>query len=106
MEFSHFKSPGTAGEKHDRGVRWQFRFTQEAVPGHCCRLCNFSTEVCVLSYRDGSLITNNSSSHCAYCFLSSWNIKILWHCFLILRFPTDSQNAAVSVFLSLSVVHI
>lgn len=75
MEFSHFNSLLAQQEKSMMGVGWQFRFTQEAVPGHCCRLCNFSTEVCVLSYRDGSLITNNSSSHCAYRFLSSWNIR-------------------------------
>lgn len=88
---------GTAGGKHDGVLACQFRFTQAAAPGHCCWWCNFTTEVCVLSYRDGSLTTRNSSSHCVSCFLNSLTMKSLWHCFLTLRFPAESQNAAVPI---------
>jgi len=65
------QSVGTAGAKHNGGCGWQCRFTQAAAPGHCCRLSNFNTEVCVLRYRDGSLTTNNSSSQYTSCFLNS-----------------------------------
>lgn len=92
------QSFGTAGGKQDGGFGWQFRFTQAAAPGHCCWWGNFTTEVCVLNYRDGSLTTRNSSSHCVSCFLNSLTTKSLWHCFLRLRFPAESQNAAVPVF--------
>lgn len=84
--------------KHHRGFGWLLRFAQAAAPGHCCWWGNFTTEVCVLSSRDGSLTTRNSSSHCVSCFLNSLRIKSLWHCFLRLRFPTESQNTAVPIF--------
>lgn len=64
------------------GSGWQFRFAQAAAPGHCCWWCNFTTEVCGLGYRDGSLTTRNSSSHWVSCFLNSLTMKGLWHCFL------------------------
>lgn len=84
--------------KHHRGFGWLLRFAQAAAPGHCCWWGNFTTEVCVLSSRDGSLTTRNSSSHCVSCFLNSLRMKSLWHCFLRLRFPTESQNTAVPIF--------